>query len=50
METTITTKDGKQVIITHEKPISDPEMDAMRKMTIRELFCVGSICGIRLED
>ena len=50
METTITTKDGKNVTITHAKPISDPEMGAMRKMTIRELFCIGSICGIRFED
>jgi hypothetical protein len=49
-QTIIRTKDNKQLILSHDQPFTDAELDQMREMTSREIYHVGKVRGIRLED
>jgi hypothetical protein len=50
MQTTLTTKDKKQVTIEHRKEIPDHEAEQLRGMTFRRLYHVGNICGFVVDD
>lgn len=49
-QTIVRTKDKKQVTLFHDQLFTEVEMDQMKNMNFRELYHVGKVRGIRLEE